>query len=111
MLCRRAAHQVKLNRLGKGMSHQIHKVVSFKKVAPFTLRLGFEDGTHQVIDFHPVLMGELYGPLTDSHLFDQVRLDEEVQTLVWPNGVDFDPATLHDWPQSGPKLEALAKSW
>jgi hypothetical protein len=36
------------------------------------------------------------GPLRDQALFRQVRLDSEVHTLVWPNGADFDPATLHD---------------
>jgi len=30
-------------------------------------------------------------------VFRQVRLDPEVHTVVWPNGADFDPATLHDW--------------
>jgi hypothetical protein len=40
------------------MDHEIHRVVSFEKVAPFTLRVGFDDGISQVIDFHPVLKGE-----------------------------------------------------
>jgi hypothetical protein len=44
-------------------------------------------------------------------LFNQVRLDPEVHTLVWPNGADFDPATLHDWPQHEPALAALAATW
>ena len=35
-------------------------------------------------------MGELYGPLRDLKLFDQVRIDVEVGVLVWPNGADFD---------------------
>src|SRR5579863_2157903 len=30
-----------------------------------TLRVGFDDGTEQVIDFQPVLAGELFGPLRD----------------------------------------------
>lgn len=93
------------------MAHAIHQVVSFERVAPYTLRVSFEDGTKQVIDFRPVLVGELYGPLTDGAIFDQVRIDEEVHTLVWPNGADFDPAVLHDWPDVGQELAALARSW
>ena len=93
------------------MAHPIHSVTGFEKVAPFTLRVSFEDGTVQVIDFRPVLAGDVFGPLSDPRVFDQVRLDEEAQTLVWPNGADFDPATLHDWPEEGPRLTALARSW
>lgn len=93
------------------MSHEIHRVTAFERVAPFTLRVHFEDETMQVIDFRPVLAGEIYGPLTDARTFDGVRLDEEAHTLVWPNGADFDPAILHDWPTAGRDLEALARSW
>ena len=38
-------------------------------------------------------------PLQDLAVFNQVRLDPEVRTLVWPNDADFDPANLHDWPK------------
>ncbi len=93
------------------MTHEIHRVVDFERVAPFTLRVQFEDGTPQVIDFRPVLEGELLGPLRDPSVFDRVRIDPEVHTLVWPNGADFDPATLYNWPEAGPKLRALAATW
>lgn len=93
------------------MAHEIYRVFSFEKVAPFTLRVHFDDGTSQTIDFRPVLKGELYGPLQESTLFDRVRIDPEVYTLVWPNGADFDPAILHNWPKSGPALKALAEQW
>jgi len=93
------------------MAHAIYRVCSFQKVAPFTLCVQFDDGTSQIIDFHPVLKGELYSPLQEPTLFDQVRIDPEVHTLVWPNGADFDPAILHNWSESGPALEALAKQW
>lgn len=93
------------------MTHEIHQVVAFQKVAPFTLRVEFEDGKSQVIDFRPVLRGELYGPLQEPSMFDRVQLDPEAGTLVWPNWADFDPAMLHNWPESGPKLQALAETW
>jgi hypothetical protein len=93
------------------MTHEIYQVVAFEKTAPFVLRVDFDDGTSQVIDFQPVLKGELYGPLRDPELFDQVQIDPEVHTLVWPNGADFDPAILHDWPQRVAELGALAQTW
>lgn len=93
------------------MSHAIYRVKSFVIEAPFTLRVRFDDGTEQTIDFRPVLAGDLFGPLRDLELFNRVRLDPEVQTLVWPNGADFDPATLHDWPRHVKALAARASEW
>ncbi len=93
------------------MSHPIHRVVSFEAFAAYTLRVAFDDGSEQTIDFSPVLEGEMFGPLRDPALFSAVRLDPEVQTLVWPNGADFDPATLHDWPKVVGKLAAKARGW
>jgi hypothetical protein len=93
------------------MAHLICRVQNFEIIAPYTLRIAFDDGSEQVIDFLPVLRGELYGPLRDSALFNQVRLDSEVHTLVWPNGADFDPATLHDWPGCKAAFIEMARTW
>ncbi|MGA3185814.1 MAG: DUF2442 domain-containing protein [Bryobacteraceae bacterium] len=93
------------------MNHPIHRVRSFEIVSDYTLRIGFEDNSEQTIDFRPILAGELYGPLRDSKLFDQVSIDPEVHTLVWPSGADFDPATLHDWPENKRALTELARGW
>jgi Protein of unknown function (DUF2442) len=90
------------------MSHPIYRVVSFQIKAPYTLLVRFDDGTEQVIDFQPVLSGGLFGPLRSLELFNQVQVDPEVRTLVWPNGADFDPATLHDWPKHATALAARA---
>jgi hypothetical protein len=91
--------------------HPIHRVRSFQLVAPYTLRVQFDDQTEQVIDFEPVLAGELYRPLRDLALFNLVRIDPEVHTLVWPNGADFDPATLHDWTKQAEALALRARQW
>jgi len=93
------------------MKHPIYRVRSFEIVSAYTLRAGFDDGTEQTINFRPILAGELFGPLRDLALFNQVRIDSEVGTLVWPNGADFDPATLHDWPAQEPALRELARRW
>jgi hypothetical protein len=93
------------------MTHQIYRVHSFEIVSPYTLQIQFDDETKQTINFRPVLAGEMYGPLRDLSLFNQVHLDPEVHTLIWPNGADFDPATLHDWPELEAALIARAQKW
>ena len=39
--------------------HGIYRVQSFEIISPYTLRIGFDDGSEQMIDFEPVLTGEL----------------------------------------------------
>ena len=86
------------------MSHPLYDVTAFEIVKPYTLRVHFSDHTEQVIDFQPVLYGEMYAPLRSLDYFNQVRLDSETKTLVWPNGADFDPYVLHEWPRVGGQL-------
>jgi hypothetical protein len=93
------------------MAHPIHRVIRFSIVGPYTLIVVFADGTEQRIDFRPVLRGPMFGPLQDDTTFNAVSLDSEVGTLVWPNGADFDPATLHDWPEVSEELATRARAW
>jgi hypothetical protein len=93
------------------MTHEIYTVIDFEIIAPYTIRLRFDDESIQVINFWPMLRGELYGPLRDLDLFNQVLLDPESGTLVWPNEADFDPATLHDWGEVGKAMIEMAQSW
>lgn len=93
------------------MEHPIYRVTAFEIVGPFLLDIRFDDGTERRIDFRPVLYGELYAPLRDATVFNQVAIDPEVHTLVWPNGADFDPATLHDWPEVGLQMVEMARRW
>ena len=94
------------------MSHLLVDVVDFQIVGPYTLRITFDDNAERTINFEPVLYRYYYGPLRDPTLFDQVRLDPEVRTLVWPNGADFDPATLYNWYEGeGAELAKRAARW
>lgn len=93
------------------MVHPIYRVLAFEIVAPFTLRVEFDDHSARTINFEPMLAGDLYGPLREPALFNQVQIDPDVHTLVWPNGADFDPATLHDWPEHVDALIARARAW
>ncbi len=87
------------------------KVTKFIPLRDYTLQVWFDYGTSQVIDFTPVLHGKLWGPLQDLSLFNQVTLDPIAHTLVWPNGADFDPETLRNWPAYVEELGTRARHW
>ena len=92
-------------------SHPMPRVVSFSIVGPYQLEITFDDGVVRRIDFLPVLEGKLFGPLKDPDVFKGVTIDQDFFTLVWPNGADFDPADLHDWPEVEAEFVARARDW
>ena len=93
------------------MYHKLYKVIDYELIGKYTIRVKFDDGINQVIDFEPVLYGEMWGPLRDLALFGQVTIDPIAHTLMWPNGADFDPETLRNWPEYQDELAARAKQW
>jgi hypothetical protein len=93
------------------MRHSTVRVTGFEVIGPHQLVVRFSDGSRQHIDFRPVLHGPLFGPLQELGVFNRVALDSEAGTLVWPNGADFDPSTLHDWPNVCDELAARASGW
>ncbi len=93
------------------MSHPIYRVDSVECVPPYSLRLRFDDGVTRTVNLEAILEGELFGPLRDPAVFAQVTLDPEIHTVVWPSGADFDPATLHDWPEHERAFRAAAERW
>jgi hypothetical protein len=93
------------------MAHPIHQVRAFQIAGPYILELQFGDGLSRTINFRPVLEGELFSPLQRLETFNQVALDDEAHTLVWPNGADFDPETLHDWPKYEAAFIEMAGRW
>ena len=79
------------------MKHLFIKVSAVEVLDGCSLRVHFDDGSIRDINLEPVLYGELYEPLRNRELFVRVSVDNEVGTIVWPNGADFDPDLLYCW--------------
>lgn len=63
----------------------------------YRLRLGLSDGRTIERDFAAELaapIGPMDAPLQDPAFFALVRVDPELETVVWPNGYDMDPDVL-----------------
>lgn len=93
------------------MRHPIHRVAECRVEGLYVLWLRFDDGTERTIDFAPVIGRGFYQRLSDPSFFRQVRVDPESGTIVWPNGADFDPAQLHDWPDHASAFREMVSSW
>jgi hypothetical protein len=74
----------------------LNDVIEVKPLDGYRLALHFEDGATGEVDvaglveFHGV-----FAPLMDKDYFDQVRIDPDLGTVVWPNGADLDPDVLY----------------
>ncbi|HET7053557.1 MAG TPA: DUF2442 domain-containing protein [Solirubrobacterales bacterium] len=70
-------------------------VVRVEIIGEHRLFLSFEDGAEGEVDFSSLDWGGVFGPLQDPDYFGQVQVDRELGTIVWPNGADIAPETLH----------------
>lgn len=82
------------------MAELVH-VTAVEVVGDHRLRLRFEDGAEGEIDLSSWRWRGVFEPLADPDYFRQVELDEELGTIVWPNGADIAPETLHAWVTGG----------
>ena len=72
------------------------RIRAVEPLEDFVLRLGFDDGTVRDVYLEGELWRPVFEPLRDDpQLFSQVRVDEELGTVVWPDGADMDPDVLH----------------
>jgi hypothetical protein len=62
----------------------------------YRLWLRFADGVEGEVDLRDELWGEVFEPLQDKSKFAGFILDQELGTIVWPNGADFAPEFLYE---------------
>jgi len=67
-------------------------VTDVEYMGQYLLKLKFNNGEEGIVDLQPELYGEIFEPLLDKTLFQQVHLTS--RTIEWPNGADFAPEFL-----------------
>ena len=71
------------------------KLKEAKYQGDYRVWLRFAGGVEGVVDLGNELWGEIFQPLKDMKLFAELEMDEELGTIVWPNGADFSPEYLY----------------
>jgi Protein of unknown function (DUF2442) len=77
------------------LMEKIVHVAAVRWIGNHRLHLEFEDGEAGELDLSTERWEGVFEPLRDPDYFGRVELDEELGTIVWPNGADFAPETLH----------------
>ena len=74
----------------------MHFVKKAVHAGVYRLLLTFEDGDERLVDLKPHLSGEIFEPLKDPEYFRGFRVNEDIDTVAWPNGADFSPDFLYE---------------
>jgi hypothetical protein len=73
----------------------IPRVVEVKALPGYKLWLRFQDGVTGLVDLSAELWGPMFEPLKDPGFFERVSLNQDLDTVTWPNGADFAPEFLY----------------
>jgi len=90
----------------------MHYITDAQYDSGFRLYLQFEDGQWRMADLKQYLDGEIFEPLKDKSLFATVRLNSDIDTVVWDNGADMSPDFLYEIsaPVNDPPLMKAAEA-
>ena len=69
-------------------------VTALEYLQDYKLKLQFNNGIEGIVDLEPELYGEIFEPLKNQDLFQQVLITS--RTIEWPNGADFAPEFLFE---------------
>jgi len=74
----------------------MHFVKNVIYISEYKLQLTFEDGSLRLVNLEPHLDGEIFEPLKDINYFKTVRVNSDLDTIVWDNGADMSPDFLYE---------------
>ena len=70
-------------------------VTKAKPLDNYRVEVTFDDGRQGVADLTEALEGPAFESLKEPDIFREFRVDEELQTIVWPNGTDLAPEYIY----------------
>lgn len=76
---------------------EIAHIVAIEVLGGHRLFLRFDDGVQGELDLSTEPWQGVFAPLREPTYFALVELDRKLGTIVWPNGADIAPETLHRW--------------
>ncbi|MGA2091604.1 MAG: DUF2442 domain-containing protein [Endomicrobiales bacterium] len=73
----------------------MHWLKDFNYIDDYKLKLKFENNKYKIVDLRNHLNGRIFEPLKNISYFKKVKLNKDIDTIVWPNSADFSPDFLY----------------
>ena len=70
-------------------------ITSAKYLEDYKVAVSFNNGRKGVADLSDALKGSVFDPLKNKSAFSAFAVDEELETIVWPNGADLAPEYIY----------------
>ncbi|MDR4507518.1 MAG: DUF2442 domain-containing protein [Candidatus Brocadiaceae bacterium] len=70
-------------------------VTDAKYAGDYRVEVVFNDGRKGIADLYEALSGPVFEPLKDKAQFSKLKVDEELETIAWPNGADLAPEYIY----------------
>ena len=87
-------------------------VTAARPLDGYRVEVRFDDGREGIADLEDALNGPMFEPLKDPEMFRKFRVDEELRTIVWPNGADLAPEYIcYQTFRDDPELQATFRKW
>jgi hypothetical protein len=87
-------------------------VTKAKYLEDYRIEVSFNDGKTGTADLSQSLTGSVFDTLKDIGIFSQLKVDKELDTIVWPNGADLAPEYLYFQAfKEVPELQNKFKKW
>ena len=61
----------------------------------YKIKIEFTDGKSGIVNLQNELYGTVFEPLRDKKLFSTLKVDKDLETIVWDNGADLAPEYLY----------------
>ena len=87
-------------------------VTKAKYIEDYKVEVSFNNGRKGVADLFEALRGSIFEPLKDKSIFANLKIDNELATIVWPNGADLAPKYIYFRVfRDEPDLQVQFKQW
>lgn len=83
-----------------------------KYIEEYKVQVLFSNGRSGVADLSSALKGRVFESLKDKSNFSALKVDRELDTIVWPNGADLAPEYVYFQAfRDDPELQSQFKEW